>query len=91
MVDPFLTSGPSGVVFCDVVIELQVMCSDRVDPNDPLADEEEQPLTENLKGNQDVEGTVAKLETDGLSFERKVLASGLSEAKSIVVAPSLDP
>jgi len=41
MVDPFLTTAPAGVVFCDVVIELQVMCSDRVDPNDPLSAEEE--------------------------------------------------
>jgi hypothetical protein len=36
MVDPFVTSAPSGLPFCDVVIEFQVMCSDRVDPNDPL-------------------------------------------------------
>lgn len=38
MVDPLLTSGASGIPFCDVLVELQVMCSDRVDPDDPYED-----------------------------------------------------
>lgn len=36
MVDPNLTSVTTSYSFVDIVYELQIMCSDRVDPNDPV-------------------------------------------------------
>lgn len=36
MVDPYQTVAPAQDSFCDVYFELQIMCSDRVDPADPV-------------------------------------------------------
>jgi len=53
MVDPYvLSSASASFRFVDVIYELQVMCSDRVDPSDPVEDEEHKEETTEEKPNE---------------------------------------